>query len=172
LIVGAGPAGSIAGLVLARAGVRVRIVDRAEFPRDKLCGDTVNPGTMARLRMLGVADEIDARGLRVDGMVVTSARHAIVGRYPSGLCGRAIRRRDLDWLLLQRAIDAGCAFDSRVLVTGAVVEHGRVVGVRVGGVAESRSCRLSARVTIAASGEAAAVGDRGVLRRSQTVQSA
>jgi flavin-dependent dehydrogenase len=47
LIVGAGPAGTIAGLVAARAGARVRIVDRALFPRDKLCGDTVNPGTMA-----------------------------------------------------------------------------------------------------------------------------
>ena len=52
LIVGAGPAGSIAGLVLARAGARVRIVDRAAFPRDKLCGDTLNPGTLAHLSRL------------------------------------------------------------------------------------------------------------------------
>ena len=44
LVVGAGPAGSVAALVLARAGVRVRLVDRAQFPRDKLCGDTLNPG--------------------------------------------------------------------------------------------------------------------------------
>src|SRR5690348_6168767 len=106
LIVGAGPAGSVAGLVLARAGLRVRIVDRAAFPRDKLCGDTVNPGTLARLRALGVADEIDARGLRVDGMIVTSARDAIVGRYPDGLCGRAIVRREFDAMLLARAIAA------------------------------------------------------------------
>src|SRR6185503_7277086 len=106
LIVGAGPAGAIAGLVLARAGVRVRIVDRASFPRDKLCGDTVNPGTLARLQALGVADAIVACGLRVDGMVVTGEGGvSIEGRYPAGAHGRAIVRRDLDWLLLQAAID-------------------------------------------------------------------
>src|SRR3989442_16037296 len=95
LIVGAGPAGSIAGLVLARGGVRVRIVDRAVFPRDKLCGDTVNPRTLARLRALGVADAIAARGLGVDGMVGTGERGVTAeGGYPQGPWGpRRPRRR-------------------------------------------------------------------------------
>ena len=52
VIVGAGPAGCAAALVLARAGVRVRLIDRERFPRDKLCGDTVNPGTMGLLGRL------------------------------------------------------------------------------------------------------------------------
>ena len=63
LVVGAGPAGAIAALVLARAGARVRLVDRATFPRDKLCGDTVNPGTLARFTQLGLGSDI-VRGLR------------------------------------------------------------------------------------------------------------
>ena len=46
LVVGAGPAGSLAALTLARAGLAVRLIDRATFPRHKLCGDTVNPGAM------------------------------------------------------------------------------------------------------------------------------
>src|SRR5436190_18368780 len=71
LIVGAGPAGSVAATVLARAGARVCIVDRARFPRDKLCGDTINPGTLARLRRLNLTDLIERRGLRVDGMRVS-----------------------------------------------------------------------------------------------------
>ena len=92
LIVGAGPAGSVAGAILARGGARVRIVDRAAFPRDKLCGDTVNPGTLARLRSLNLADGIDQRSLRVDGMRVTGEGGvAIEGRYPDGVSGRAIR---------------------------------------------------------------------------------
>ena len=41
LVVGAGPAGSIAALVLARAGASVALLDKAQFPRDKACGDFV-----------------------------------------------------------------------------------------------------------------------------------
>src|SRR6266566_2942896 len=97
LIVGAGPAGTVAGIVLARAGARVRIVDRAAFPRDKLCGDTLNPGTLARLRRLGVVEEIERRGLPVAGMLVTGEGGvAIEGRYPGGRMGRALVRRELD----------------------------------------------------------------------------
>ena len=59
LIVGAGPAGAIAALVLARAGVRVRVLDRARFPRFKLCGDSVNPGALAILTRLGLAAAVD-----------------------------------------------------------------------------------------------------------------
>src|SRR6185369_11326117 len=102
LIVGAGPAGSVAGAILARAGARVRIVDRATFPRDKLCGDTLNPGALARLQSLGLAAGIDERSLRVDGMRVTGGRGVTIeGTYPGGLSGRAITRRELDALLLQ-----------------------------------------------------------------------
>ena len=147
LIVGAGPAGSIAGLILARAGVRVRLVDRATFPRDKLCGDTINPGALARLRALGVSDEIERRGLRVGGMIVTGERGVSVeGRYPRGLSGVAILRRDLDSILLQHAVSAGCAFETNVNVSGPRVVDGRVIGVSVG------PATIAAPVTIAADG--------------------
>jgi menaquinone-9 beta-reductase len=161
LIVGAGPAGAIAGLVLARAGVRVQLVDRASFPRDKLCGDTVNPGTLARLQALGVADEVVARGLRVDGMVVTGEGGVSVeGRYPAGAHGRAIVRRDLDWLLVQAAIAAGCEFEPRVNVRGPVIAERRsgraVSGVRVA--ADSGEMRIDAPITVAADGRRSTIG--------------
>src|SRR4051812_19060909 len=155
LIVGAGPAGSVAGTILARAGLRVRILDHATFPRDKLCGDTVNPGTLARLRALHMADGIDARSLRVDGMRVTGEGGVTIeGRYPGDLSGRAITRRELDWLLLQQAIAAGCQFDPGVAVRGAIVaEQGgaRSVSGAVAGVS-GRESPIAARVTIAADG--------------------
>jgi flavin-dependent dehydrogenase len=161
LIVGAGPAGAVAGLVLARAGVRVRLVDRASFPRDKLCGDTVNPGTLSRLERLGVAGEIVARGLRVDGMVITGEGGvAVEGRYPAGVHGRAIVRRELDWLLVQQAIAAGCEFETGVNVRGAVVagdkSGGVVHGVRVS--ARSGEAQIDAPITIAADGRRSTIG--------------
>ena len=54
LVVGAGPAGSVAATVLARGGARVALVDKAGFPRDKACGDLVGPRGVQLLRDLGL----------------------------------------------------------------------------------------------------------------------
>ena len=155
LIVGAGPAGAVAGAMLSRAGARVRLVDRATFPRDKLCGDTVNPGTLARLEQAGVAGDLARRGLRVDGMRVTGESGvAIEGRYPGGRFGRAIPRREFDWLLLEAAIAAGCQFEPGVVVRRALVEEsgaGRTVRGAVAGVGGGET-EIDAAVTIAADG--------------------
>jgi flavin-dependent dehydrogenase len=160
LIVGAGPAGTVAATVLARAGVRVRLIDRAVFPRDKLCGDTLNPGTMAALRRLGLAQTVEGRGLRVDGMRVTGPGGVMVeGRYPGGLSGRALLRRDLDWALLQEAIAAGARFEPAVSVRRALVEESdgeqSIGGVVVGTPGGDRELR--AAVTIGADGRRSAL---------------
>ena len=63
IICGAGPAGSVAATVLARGGARVLLLDRARFPRDKLCGDTMNPGTVAILRRLGLTERFESAAL-------------------------------------------------------------------------------------------------------------
>lgn len=155
LIAGAGPAGAVAAIVLARAGARVRLLDRAAFPRDKLCGDTVNPGTVGELRRLGLSQPVEEFGLRIDGMRVTGPSGVTVdGRYPDGLHGRAMLRRDLDWALLRQAIAAGAEFESGVPVRAPiVVESGAVklvAGVTVGAIGHARELR--ARVVIAADG--------------------
>ena len=64
LIAGAGPAGAVAAIGLARAGARVLLVDRARFPRDKLCGDTLNPGALRILDRLGTRSRIIANCFR------------------------------------------------------------------------------------------------------------
>src|SRR5512146_545945 len=154
VIVGAGPAGSITATLLARAGVRVRLIDRETFPRGKLCGDTVNPGTLALLRRLRLSAGVEDRGLRIEGMRVTGENGVVVeGRYPDGLHGRSIVRRDLDWILLQHAVDAGAMFEPGLAARGPMVQTN---GTRLvtGVLARCRNGdrRLPARVTIAADG--------------------
>src|SRR5262245_53948323 len=160
VIAGAGPAGSVAAIVLARAGVRVRLIDRATFPRDKLCGDTVNPGTLALLGRLGVASAIEARGLPIDGMRLTGEGGAAVeGRYPAGVRGRALLRRDLDWVLLQAALAAGAEFEPGVAVRRASLAsvNGRptAYGVVVGANGSAREMR--ARLVVAADGRRSSI---------------
>jgi flavin-dependent dehydrogenase len=151
LVVGAGPAGAVAATLLARSGARVRMIDRAVFPRDKLCGDTVNPGTIAILRRLRLASSIDTCGLPVEGMRLTGGNGVVVeGRYPDGVTGRALLRRDFDWMLLQDAMAAGVQFEPGVTVRSAIVENGRNAAVR--GVRAGSGFELRATVTIAADG--------------------
>ncbi|MBI4478013.1 MAG: NAD(P)/FAD-dependent oxidoreductase [Acidobacteria bacterium] len=122
IVVGAGPAGTVAAIVLARAGAHVRLLDRATFPRPKLCGDTVNPGALATLRRLGLAECVERGALHLDGMIVTGADGARVdGAYAPPHYGLAIRRIDLDMRLLQEAIHAGVVFEERVRVIEAIV---------------------------------------------------
>jgi flavin-dependent dehydrogenase len=156
LIAGAGPAGCVAGTMLARAGVRVLLVDRARFPRDKLCGDTLNPGAMKDLRRLDLAGPATTRGLPIHGMVLTDGSGVRVdGRYPAGSEGRAIRRREFDQGLLDAALRAGARFQDSVSARAPLVEHDRR-GSRVRGAVlrtrEGRDLRLPALVTIGADG--------------------
>ena len=157
LVVGAGPAGAIAALVLARAGVRVTLLDRATFPRDKLCGDTVNPGALSILRRLHLEAATEG-GRPVEGMVVTGERGVrVTGSYGNGQQGIALPRRVLDQRLVAAAVAAGATLHEGVLAQGPL--HGRdgaVAGVEAvlsSGVRE----RYNAAVTIAADGRASRI---------------
>ena len=153
LVVGAGPAGSIAALVLARAGVRVRLIDRARFPRDKLCGDTVNPGTLAVLDRLGVACRLRDSALPITGMSITGPRGAhVAAAYPDGIAGAALTRRELDALLVEAATAAGATFDERVSVRAPLLATGamRVKGARVSNAGRDED--IDAQLVIAADG--------------------
>jgi flavin-dependent dehydrogenase len=157
LIAGAGPAGSIAGLVLARAGARVVIVDRDAFPRAKLCGDTLNPGAVGLLESLGLRGGPLATARPLAGMLVSGPHAQGIGRYARGRVGLAITRRDLDAWLLGRAIDAGARFEPGLVarrplvdtVSGRPLVKGLVLERRDGA---RTPLRMPASMTIAADG--------------------
>ena len=123
VVVGAGPAGSVAALVLARGGARVALVDKAEFPRDKACGDLIGPRGVGLLDDLGVA--VPDAGQGADLLVVGPSGHrsrlpAFPGRaYPGH--GVVVPRVLFDDALRTAAVAAG-AEPVRARVSGA--DHG------------------------------------------------
>ena len=100
------------------------VVDRAKFPREKLCGDTLNPGSLAMLARHGVAERILARGKAIEGMLVTGAPDvAVRGVYGHGVTGRSLTRRELDQFLIEAAVAAGARFQDDVRVAGPIVDE-------------------------------------------------
>ncbi len=109
LVVGAGPAGSIAALVLARAGASVALMDKARFPRDKACGDFIGPRGLQVLADLGVPEP---PGLDVGDMVVVgpTGRRVVLPCYDGDSYpgrARAVPRALLDDALRNAALEAG-----------------------------------------------------------------
>ena len=131
LVVGAGPAGSAAAYHLAQAGLDVLAVDRARFPRDKVCGDGLTPRAVGALIRMGV-DIADRGFFRIDASRV----HGAYGRptdvaWPGGALpgfGLVRRRFELDQMLVERARTAGATVLEGVEAAGPVIEAGRVVG--------------------------------------------
>jgi flavin-dependent dehydrogenase len=160
LIIGAGPAGSVAAIVLARAGARVCLIDRASFPRPKLCGDTLNPGALAVLQRLGLSSAVGA-ALPIDGMMVTGNGVSIEGRYPAPLRGLALRRQELDSALAAAAVDAGveCRQATAAREPLFTTDRGRATLTGTRCVSTSGAGGdIEAKVTIAADGRRSTLG--------------
>jgi geranylgeranyl reductase family protein len=109
VVVGAGPAGSVAALVLARGGARVALADKAAFPRDKACGDLIGPRGVQLLTDLDISVPDAGHGsdlLAVGPSGRRSRLPAFTGRtYPGH--GIVVPRRDFDHALREAALAAG-----------------------------------------------------------------
>jgi geranylgeranyl reductase family protein len=104
-VVGAGPAGSAAALAARRAGARVLLLDRADFPRDKPCGDGIAADALDVLRRLGVSGITDGyppnHGLRLVGPGGTAVAR------PLARPAHTIPRRVFDARLVAAALHSG-----------------------------------------------------------------
>ena len=113
-VVGAGPGGCAAAITCAAAGLRVALVDKSRFPRDKCCGDGLTTGALRRLERLGLSLDAVPSFRRVDELAARSPSGRIV-RVPlapkggRGVAAGVARRRDLDDALLHRARAAGAS---------------------------------------------------------------
>ncbi|WP_159791713.1 geranylgeranyl reductase family protein [Puerhibacterium puerhi] len=157
IVVGAGPAGSSAAHWCASAGLDVLLLEKAAFPRDKVCGDGLTPRAVSELARMGVHTDPEDGWIRNRGLRVVAGGRAWelpwpdVAAYPG--YGLARSRMTLDHLLAQHAQASGAKLLERTRVTGPLLDErtGRVVGVRAQD-ADRREVTYRAPVVVAADG--------------------
>src|SRR5262252_6615208 len=147
-IVGAGPAGSYAAYLFAKAGARVALVDKSRFPREKPCGGAVS------------RKAIDLVDFDLSPVVHTFATGAwltygdrAVYRDAGGAAAAMTVRSELDTFLLERAVAAGAKFNPEAAFADVELRGERVT------VATTRG-ELKSRYLFAADGVASAVRSR------------
>jgi flavin-dependent dehydrogenase len=155
VIAGAGPAGGTLALRLARPGARVALVDRARFPRDKLCGEFLSPECWGVLERLGLAPAVRRLGFHpIRRVRITTPRGRAVEADvsgPDGLPGIGLSRSALDDLIVREARAAGVTVIEEARVIGPVVRDGCVAGV-VARRGAGEPIEVLAAVTVAADG--------------------
>jgi menaquinone-9 beta-reductase len=159
LVVGAGPGGSAAAYYLARHGIDVTVVDKATFPREKVCGDGITPRGVRAMQVMGV-DTDDPAFERVIGLRVYSRSATIELPWPELTSwpdyGLVMPRASFDQLLVQRAVKAGARFVEGIEALAPTTDGGWVTGatVRATGEREAPPSTIRARFTIASDGAA------------------
>lgn len=173
VVVGAGPAGTSTAWHLAQLGVDVLLLDRARFPRDKVCAEYLSPEASRILTAMGAMPAIERAGAaHLSGMRVRApngsalegrfaAQHGFRGFRDSGL---ALRRTVLDAILLERARAAGARVIEEARVTDVRRDaRGRAIGVTA--LDGDGSFEVNARLVIGADGLRSVVGRRLGLTR-------
>jgi geranylgeranyl reductase family protein len=146
LVVGAGPAGSVAAREAARLGCgTVLLVDRKDFPRQKVCAGGLTPKTCGLLRELGLWEKASQAAHAICGLRVVSPS----GREMTlleGEPGAILNRSRLDQMLVDAAVEAGAEFRPAVAALDLLYRGGRVVGAR------TSDGEVSARWVVVAAG--------------------
>ena len=157
IVVGAGPGGSAAAYHMARHGLRVLLLEKTEFPREKVCGDGLTPRAVRQLVRMGVdtsekAGWLQNKGLRViGGGVRLELDWPDLASFPN--YGLVRTRLDFDDMLAQRAVEAGALLRTSVNVTGPVLDaDGHAIGVQAKLGPEKEPVEYRAPLVIAADG--------------------
>jgi menaquinone-9 beta-reductase len=135
IVVGAGPAGATAAHYLAQSGLDVLLLEKASFPREKVCGDGLTPRAVKELVAMGVTTREEDGWIRNKGLRILGGGMRLELRWPDLVSfpdyGLVRPRLDFDDALARHAVTSGAKLLERINVTGPVRDErsGRVVGV-------------------------------------------
>lgn len=173
LVVGGGPGGAAAAYYLARQGIDVTVVDRASFPREKVCGDGLTPRSVAALLRMGI-DTDDPGFERVKGLRVHSRTATIDLPWPELSSwpgyGLVMPREGFDHLLIQRAQKAGARVLERTEAVEPILDGSWVTGARLRPAEDKHAepVEIRARFTLAADGAASRFAKPAGVRRDDS----
>ncbi len=167
IIVGAGPAGSVLATLLAQRSIDTLLLDKATFPRPKVCGEYLSPGTVRQLDRLNLLDAVRAGGPRrlwgmtvvsPDGTTFTAAYPATAETRGARPYALSIPRAALDEIFLLHARRWGVKCLEGFQVTDLIREDGRVCGVK--GIGPQGPETYRARIVVGADGRTSVVARR------------
>ncbi|MEX1315920.1 MAG: FAD-dependent oxidoreductase [Synechococcaceae cyanobacterium] len=166
VVLGAGPAGALAAIDLARRNLRVLLVEKRRWPRWKVCGCCLNGQARAVLTARGLGGLIDCQG----GVPLERIRVGLGGRQASFPLpeGRALSRERFDAALVQAAIAAGASFRPHTTARlGPAIPGWRTVSLRDGGSREQTEARAAVVLVAAGLAHRCLDGERGAGVRIQ-----
>jgi geranylgeranyl reductase family protein len=157
IVVGAGPGGSTTAYHLAQHGLRVLLLEKTEFPREKVCGDGLTPRAVKQLVKLGVDTSPEAGWVRNKGLRVIGGGVRLELDWPELASfpnyGLVRTRLDFDDLLARQAVKAGAILRTGVNVTAPVLDGtGRSIGVRAECGPDKAPAEFHAPLVVAADG--------------------
>lgn len=150
LIIGAGPSGAFLAYLLAYQGIEVLLVDKAFFPRDKVCGDALISDSLGALERAGLYDRVASQAYRVRKLQIIAPDRSFVDFDYDAL---TIRRYRFDHLLLEQAIQSGAHVLQGVKIVDFIEEDGVVAGARAKA-HNGREMILRSPLTVLATGAA------------------
>lgn len=135
IVVGAGPSGSATSYYLAQQGLKVLLLEKTEFPREKVCGDGLTPRSVKQLLDMGIEPTEENGWIKNKGLRIIAGKHRLELKWPElesfPNYGLIRTRHDFDQILAKRAEQVGVDLRQNTRVLGPIRDDqtGRIVGV-------------------------------------------